>query len=207
MTQEQEKFNYIKTYKDYDVVGKDVDYKVFVDHGPKEVVLQYEESDSSMDWVNNLLFIPCPLKLDDKIVWTTLGYARSYKSTGNKPVDEFCKTIQQYPDYKVVIRGWSFGSAMAKITARHYVIRTLHMIDELTTFGDVKCWLNPFYSVKKHCNRIREYVCSNDMVTWCVPFYWRDTTCRVGDRFSIRKLFNTSYYHQHYDEYDYTKYE
>lgn len=207
MTQEQEKFYYIKTYSDYDVVGDDIDYKVFVDHGPKEVVIQFEESDSKQDWINNLLFIPFPLKLDNKIVWTTLGYARAYKSANNALINEFCRIIEENPGYKVVIRGWSFGSAMAKILARHYVIRTLHDIDELTTFGDVKCWLNPFYSVAKHCHRIREYAYINDMVTWCVPFFWRDTTCHVGGRFSIKKLFNTEYNHTHYEEYDYSKYE
>lgn len=203
MTEEQEKFHYIKTYSDYDVVGDDIDYKVFVEHGPKEVVLQFEESDSRNDWVNNLLFIPWPVKLGNKVAWTTLGYARAYKSTENKPLIEFVNMIVKYPDYKTVIRGWSFGSAMSKLTARHYYNLTLRSLDELTTFGDVKCWLNPFFRNK--AVRLREYVTKNDFVTWCVPFYHRDKTCKVGEKFSFKKIFKTEYYHTHYEEYDYSE--
>ena len=98
---------------------------------------------------------------------------------------------------------------MAKITARHFVIRTGGevLIDELTTFGDVRCWANPFFSLKKHCKRIREYVTSNDMVTWCVPFYSRDVTCKVGDKFSLKRLRYSEDYHTHYEDYDYSKWE
>lgn len=207
MTQEQQKFYDIKTYSDYDVVGFDVDYKVFVNHGDKEVVIQFEESDSKLDWINNILFFPFPLLLDKKLVWTTLGYSIAYASTNNKPMNEFCSMVITYFNYKVVIRGWSFGSAMAKIFARHFVIRTGRRIDELTTFGDVKCWLNPFYSVSKYCSKIRNYVCRNDLVTMCVPFFWRDKTCCVGDKFSFKKILNSGYYHQNYEKYDYSKYE
>ena len=114
MTKEQEKFSYIKNYKDYDVVGDDIDFKVFADCGPKEVVLQFEESDSQNDWVNNLLFIPWPVKLGNKTAWTTLGYARAYKSAEDIPVQELLKEIVSHPDFKAVIRGWSFGSCILK---------------------------------------------------------------------------------------------
>ena len=35
----------------------------------------------------------------------------------------------------------------------------------------------------------------------------RDRKCKVGRRFSLKEIFNTEYYHTHYDEYDYSKYE
>lgn len=233
MTLEQEKFNYIKHYTDYDVVGEDVGYKVFVDHGPKEVVLQFQESNSREDWKHNFQFLPWPLKLTGngiklgskgakdkgKIVWTTRGYACAYKSTKNKPVTELLEEAAHHLDYKICIRGWSFGSAMAKIAARHIISffkgiklaytknEQQYYIDELTTYGDVKCWANPFYSAKKDCRRIREYVTANDLVTWAVPFYRRDVKCKVGPRFSLRGIIDTEYNHTHYEEYDYTKYE
>lgn len=205
MTKEQEKFSYIKNYKDYDVVGDDIDFKVFADCGPKKVVLQFEESDSRNDWINNILFIPWPVRLGNKTAWTTLGYARAYKSTHDIPFQELLKEIIKHPDFKVVIRGWSFGSVMAKLSARHYFNLTQKGVDELTTFGDVKCWLNPFY--KNKAERLREYVTPNDFITWCVPFYHRDKKCKVGRRFSLKEIFKSEYYHTHYDEYDYSKYE
>ena len=226
MTPEQEKFYYIKTYTDWDTVGEDVDYKVYIDHGPKEIVLQFKESDSRTDWKHNFQFLPWPLKLTGngiklgskgakdkgKIVWTTRGYACAYKSTQGKPVQELLEEAAHHLDYKICIRGWSFGSAMAKIAARHIIILYHHLhpeytIDELTTYGDVKCWANPFYSAKKDCRRIREYVTANDLVTWAVPFYRRDVKCKVGPRFSICRLLQTEYNHTHYEEYDYSKYE
>lgn len=206
MTKEQQKFYSIKHFSDYDVVGDDIDYKVIVNDDTREIILQYEESDSRNDWVNNLLFIPWPLDLGGgTTVWTTLGFARAYKSTNGKPLLEFLNAYKNNIDYKLIIRGWSFGSAMAKITARHLACTTAIEIDELTTFGDVKCWLNPFF--KNKAKRLREYVTANDFVTWCVPFYHRDKKCKVGRKFSLKEIFNTEYYHTHYEDYDYTRYE
>ena len=207
MTEEQKKFYCIKYTYDYEVIGRDLDYKIMVNDETKQVIIQFEETDSKEDWVNNYLFIPWPLKLDNKIVWTTLGYARVYKSAKDIPFNDFYKQIQEHPDYQIVIWGWSFGSAMAKIVARHFSIRTNGkvLIDELTTFGDVKCWYNPFYSVKKNCKKIREYVQSNDMITWCIPICRRDINCRVGDRFDLRKLKNSENYHISYENCDYSE--
>lgn len=211
MTAEQQKFVDIKKTTDYKEIGDDLDYKVYVDHEKKEVVLLFEETDSDRDWQNNFSILPWPLKLDNKTVWTTHGYARIYASGDNIPLNEFLSECMKlkYIEYKKVIRGFSLGSAMAKIAARHFLIRTQNAveIDELTTYGDVKCWLNPFYSSKKHCKRIREYAYVNDAITWCVPFYRRDVKCKVGPRFSLRSLFKTAYNHEHYEEYDYTKWE
>lgn len=212
MTPEQEKFFDIKNTTDYKKAGDDVDYKVFVDHDKQEVVLQFRESDSRTDWIHNFQFLPWPLRLDNKIVWTTRGYALAYKSTKDIPMNEFIDAIlyKGMPEYAICIRGWSFGSAMAKIAARHFAILTgykiVHVIDELTTYGDVKCWLNPFYKFTQ-AKRLREYVTPNDGVTFCVPFYRRDKKCKVGPKFSIKELFRSEYYHMHYEEYDYSKYE
>ena len=205
MTPEQQKFYDIKHTKDYKTIGDDVDYKVYADHEKKEAVLQFEESDSHQDWLNNLLFIPWPVKLEGhKIAWTTLGYARAYKSTQKEPVIELLRTYIDNPGYKLCIRGWSFGSAMAKISARH-LESTTYTPDELTTYGDVKCWLNPFYKTK--AKRAREYVTPNDAVTWCVPFFHRDKKCTVGPRLSIKEILHSDRYHQNYEEYDYSKWE
>lgn len=204
MTPEQQKFYDIKNTTDYKVVGDDIDYKVFVDHEKKEVVLQFEESDSRQDWKNNLLFFPWPLKLCRRYVWTTYGYAKAYKSAHSVPTVLLLTTWEKNYDYKICVRGWSFGSAMAKIATRHLELAGW-TVDELTTFGDVKCWINPFY--KTGTKHVREYVTPNDGVTWCVPFFHRDHKCKVGPKFSIRELFNSEYYHTHYDEYDYSKWE
>lgn len=209
MSPEQKKFYLLKKTRDYEVIGKDLDYKIMVNDETKEVIIQFEESDSDEDWKNNYLFFPWPLKLDNKIVWTTYGYAKVYKSAKNIPFNDFYKAIEEHPDYKVIIWGWSIGSAMAKITARHFEIRTQgkRQIDELTTWGDVKCWYNLFYSVKKRCNHIREYVTPNDIVTWCIPICRRDVKNKVGDKYSPKKSLQSEYYHLNYQEYDYSKYE
>jgi hypothetical protein len=94
---------------------------------------------------------------------------------------------------------------MAKITDRNMEIYSLYPVDELTTFGDVKCWVNPFY--KSKARMVHEYTTSNDTVTWCVPFYFRDKKCKVGPKFSIREMFRSEYYHTHYEDFDYTEYE
>lgn len=208
-SREQELFYTIKYTRDYTKIGYDLDYKITVDDEKKEITILFEESESDEDWKNNCFVWPWPLKLDEKIIWTTYGYAKIYKSAQDIPFNEFYRCIEENPDYKIIIRGWSLGSAMAKIIARHLCIRTKGaiQIDEFTTFGDVKCWLNPFYSLKNHCKRIREYVNSNDLVTWCIPFYRRDVKNRVGDNFSIKRACQSEYHHTHYEECDFSKWE
>ena len=143
--------------------------------------------------------------LGGKPAWTTLGYARAYKSAGNKPVMDFIDAIMEAPaEYHTAIRGWSFGSAMAKMAARH-LDNMGFWYHELTTYGDVKCWLNPCYKAKGET--VREYVTPNDIITYCVPFYSRDVRCKVGPRFSLREIFKPNYYHAHYEDYDYTIWE
>ena len=208
MTKEQQKFYDIKHTTDYIEIGDDLDYKVYADHENKEVVLLFEETDSDRDWQNNFSFLPWPLKLDNKTIWTTHGYSRIYSSGCNKPIDDFTCTVLQYPNYKKVIRGFSLGSAIAKIAARHFIIRFPDArIDELTTYGDVKCWFNLFYSLKDKVERLREYVTANDAVTWFHLFYRRDTKNKVGPKFRIKEVFKSEWYHTHYEEYDYTKWE
>ena len=135
MTTEQEKFFEIKTYHSYKKIGDDLDYAVIV--SDNSVILQFQESISKTDWKNNFSFLPCRLKICDKHIWTTKGYARAYSDI---PIDEFKRACEEFPEYTRIIRGWSFGSAMAKIASVHFT-QDGKKLDELTTFGDVKCFL------------------------------------------------------------------
>ena len=207
MTKEQQKFHDIMNTSDYDIAGHDVDYKVYVDEQKKQCVLQFKGSDSNLDWLFNLLIIPVPLILDchykKKIVWTTLGYAIAYKSAKNIPVNQFIEMFKK-TGYTRCIRGFSFGSAMAKIAA-HHLESMGYLVDELTTFGDVKCWLNPWH--KQDATYVHEYVTPNDGVTLFVLLFSRDKKCKVGPKFSLKEFFNSSWYHASYDTYDYSNYE
>lgn len=206
---EQQKFFDIKNTRDYKEIGDYLDFKITVDDEAKEIIVLYEESIDEEDYKNQTLFFPWPLKLDNKTIWTTYGYAKIYKSSRNIPIDILTREWQEHPDYKLIMRGWSLGSVMAKITARHFLMRAPEgtMIDELTTFGDIKCWFNPFYSLKKNCKKIREYTNINDVITWCFLFYRRDVKCRVGGRLNFIKLFDCEYIHTHYEECDFSKWE
>ncbi len=214
MTKYQKLFDDIKHTGGYKTVGEDIDYKVSVDSERQEIILQFQESKGSgikphNDWWHNFAFIPFPLRLENKIVWTTLGYACAYKSAKNIPMNEFLDNCERYPKYKKIIRGRSFGSVMTKIAVRHYHIKTKKMLDEELTYGDVKVWLNPFVRwLADNWVFIRhEFTSDNDIVTWCVPFYHRTRKCDVGGKFTLKKLLKTAYNHQHYEEYNYVRYE
>lgn len=217
MTKFQQMFYDIKNTRDYKTVGEDIDYKVVVDFEQRKVILQWEESKGTdkkhfwhSDWFHNLLFIPWILFLDGHPVITTMGYACAYASAKNIPMDEFCSMVDLHPDFQTEIRGWSFGSAMSKIAVRHYYIRRRRPVTNKYTYGDVKVWFNPFIrwlSKKWVAYENFEFVTPNDFVTYCVPFYHRTNKCKVGEKFSFKKIFKTEYYHTHYEEYDYSKYE
>lgn len=209
MTKYQQIFHDIKKSSGYTTIGHDVDYKVFAEEEGREVVLQFEESRQIHDWLHNLLFIPCPLFLDGHVVLTTLGYAISYASCRNEPLDRLDDAISLNPGCRVKVQGWSYGSAMAKIAVRHFYIRHKIPVDEELTYGDVLVWLNPFvrWLARKWSVACHEFTCINDLVTWCVPLYHRTRKCMVGSRLNLKSLLNTEYNHTHYEEYDYTKFE
>ena len=74
-------------------------------------------------------------------------------------------------------------------------------------FKPSKCWLNPFFSLKKDCVKIREYTNINDVITWLFLFYRRDVKNRVGGKLKFKKLFDCEYVHTHYEECDFSKWE
>lgn len=218
MTKEQQRFYDLKHYTNYKEVGGNIDYAVIVDDENKKVILQYEESENydpkkkffHQDWVQNFLFIPWPLKLDDTIIWTTLGYSLAYSSTKNICFNEWLIECDKHPGYAKVIQGYSFGSAMSKITSRHYKIRFGSKVKDLHTWGDVKCFFNPFLKAEDFAEECALYCCPNDGVTKCVPFFHRFKGGKksVGQKFNLLKmLFHTPEYHADYDKYDYSKYE
>lgn len=209
MTKYQKIFYDIKNTRDYKKVGDDIDYKVIVDKEAKEVILQFEESMTRQDWKHNLMFVPWILDLGGHKVITTHGYAKAYESADCIPIKEFFNECIKHKNYRTVIRGWSFGSAMAKIAVRHLYYITRRSTDVLVTYGDVKCWLNPFTcrQAGKWVKERHEFACINDLVTWCVPFYSRTAKCRVGGKFSLKRAINTGYEHTHYEEFDYSEYE
>lgn len=218
MTPEQQRFYDVKHYSDYSTVGGNIDYAVIIDDQNKKVILQYEESENydpkkpffHQDWVQNFLFIPWFIKLNGKIVWTTLGYAIAYNSTKNIPIMKWLDECNARPTYKKVIQGYSFGSAMSKLTAIHHTILTGEQVDELWTWGDVQCLLNPFKKWQDYAIACMCYACPNDGVTHCVPFFsrfWKSKR-KVGPNFNLFKmLFHTPDYHADYDLYDYSEYE
>lgn len=219
MTKEQQRFYDVKHYSDYTTVGGNIDFAIIIDDSEKKVILQFEESENfdphkkdffHQDWVENFLFIPWLVKLDNKHIWTTLGYAMGYKSTQDIPINAWFKECLKRPDYMRVIQGYSFGSAMAKLSAIHHKIRTGEKVAELWTWGDVKCLLNPFKKWQNYAEKCQCYACPNDGVTRCVPFFSRfwNSKRKVGPSFNLFKmLFHTSDYHADYDLYDYSKYE
>lgn len=214
MTYFQQLFYDIKKTNDYLTVGEDVQYKVTVDDKNCEVILQFEESRKidkffHSDWFHNLAAFPWILWLDKTPVLTTFGFACAYKSTQNIPIDEFIEACKAHPNYAWKIRGWSFGSAMTQIATRHHYIRRKMSTDDELTYGTVKVWFNPFikFFAKKWRKTAHNFVCINDLVTWCVPFCHSNGKDRVGGKFSLKKLFNTEHNHNYYEEYDYARFE
>ena len=218
MTKEQQRFYDLKHYSAYTEIGGNIDYAIIIDDQSQSVILQYEESESlnfnkpffHQDWVQNFLFIPWPLKLSGKTIWTTLGYAIAYKSTNDECINKWLVECAARPHYKRVVQGYSFGSAMAKITARHYKVMTGKKVSDLHTWGDVKCFLNPFLKASDYAEEFALYCCPNDGVTKCVPFFhrFRGGKRSVGPKFNLfQMLFHTPAYHAEYDKYDYSEWE
>lgn len=169
----------------YTKSGKDVDWKIVVNDGTREVILVFEGSTTWRDWLANFDFPVRPYKKQQNTLWAHRGWAGRWKGCN----DEVCAAVWRYEhdimdrDYSLTIVGHSYGGAVAQLAAEDIFFR--HGIRaRLVTFGSPR----PLFGRKtaRHVESClvsaRQWLHANDMVGAMPPLpgYRRVSTTRIG---------------------------
>lgn len=188
---------------EYKKSGNDVDWAVRVDTQKKTVMLLFQQLHGKTDWKTNFDFPVKPYKKQQNILWLHRGWAKAWKSCNDEVMAALISAVKAYPDYGVMICGWSYGGAMSLIAAEDFHFRT-GVKPCVVTFGAPK----PLWG-----RRTREYVASccavtlqyshaNDIVCSMppLPLYRRVGTKRLGKFNFFKWLFGAGKWHQCYGD-------
>lgn len=203
----KELFIYLKQKKDYIQTGLNIDFAIEINTKNKENRLIFKETDSTMNWIENLAFLPMILPIGSKKLIVPRGFGLAYLSANETVIPLFIEACKKNPDFKILICGWSFGSVMSIYSMIDFYERT-NKKPYVQTFGRVKCIypisqffdLSIFEKIEYSAEKIEEFANINDFVCWCNPFARAIKTVWVKDKFSLKKLFNTAYTHCNYQE-------
>lgn len=180
---------------DYIHTASDIDY-TFLEDGQLLYML-FQETRSKHDWKINFDF---PARMYKNMI-IHRGYAEAFKQEKEELWQELKAKLETGKYTNVQIAAWSKGSAEAILMAEEYYFQTGKKA-YVTTYGGPKIAYT--LRTRNYLRRImfiKEYVQINDFVTWVIPFCHRLNKKKVGEKFNIKKLFNTAYYHCNYDLY------
>lgn len=199
-----------KTVKYGKVLKHKANYCVKYDDSRDIIQIYFEDTDGTVDWIDNLTF-PSKyyksFKYNGKsiVLRTHRAWGRMYKAMKHQVREDFSCIFEDHPKSEVEIIGWSLGSGQAQLCAQdlfyNYGIKS-HVI----TFGSVK----PFFTFSK---KVKEYLkdcyidsynfaCNNDIVTYMPPFsgFMMFNRIKVSlDKFNFFRLFKPMKYHTCYD--------
>ncbi len=84
----------------------DTEYSFKVDDDNKTLIIAFQGSTSKTDWLLNFFYFKIPYKNMKKVFFVHSGFLIRWKSVR----DEVLKKIKAYPNYRIMLRGFSQGS-------------------------------------------------------------------------------------------------
>lgn len=191
------------THRVFKEAGDCVNYMIRTIIEEKTIYLMFEESDGKRDWQVNFNFPVKPYKKQESVLYAATGWSNAYKSCNDEIQADVKKACDMFPDFKVVITGWSYGGAMAVLAAEDFYFRNKRK-PELITFGAPKVLFGEKSKqyVAACCEPILQYANYNDIVSYLppFPFYTHLEKVSIGEAFNPIKLLNPKKYHTNYDD-------
>lgn len=203
----QKLFNQIKK-SEYKKTGDEVDFCIQVNSKGKLIKLLFEESQSKRDWQNNFNFPVKIYKNQKSKLLAHRGFGNAYKSANDVIMNELEGYIKQFPDFNVLISGWSLGGAMAVLAAEDFYFR-FHKKAMLITYGAPKVLFGKKCKcyVLGCCSSVIQFADNNDIVPLLPPFPGNKQVSlkHVGDKFSFKKIVKPQIYHCSYGDFELTE--
>lgn len=196
----QKLFNQIKK-SEYKKTGDEVDFCIQVNSKGKLIKLLFEESQSKRDWQNNFNFPVKIYKNQKSKLLAHRGFGNAYKSANDVIMNELEGYIKQFPDFNVLISGWSLGGAMAVLAAEDFYFRFKKQATLITYGAPKTLWGKKSQDYLRACVKDAvQFGNNNDIVTYLPPFpgYHHVNIHRCGEKFSLKKIFRSDVYHCNY---------
>lgn len=196
----QKLFNQIKK-SEYKKTGDEVDYCIQVNAKGKFIKLLFEESQGKRDWQNNFNFPVKIYKNQKSKLLAHRGFGNAYKSANDVIMNELEGYIKQFPDFNVVIAGWSHGGALAVLAAEDFYFRFKKQATLITYGAPKTLWGKKSQDYLRACVKDAvQFGNNNDIVTYLPPFpgYHHVNIHRCGEKFSLKKIFRSDVYHCNY---------
>lgn len=193
-------FNHI-WQTNYNKSGFDLDWKVEVDNFEKTVRLLFCPSNSTKDWIINILgFLP----IFNFPFFYCMGWKKVFDGCKTQIFEELIRAINEHKSYMVEISGHSYGGAISVIAGIELCKET-KIKANIITFGApnplIGLWSK--YVSRLYLGKVTQYAHWSDIVTYCPPLlgYHDVKNIRLG-KFSFKGLFDPYKYHLIYDKED-----
>lgn len=201
---------------DYIHTGLSADFSVSL--YKKEIYVMFEKSDGSIDWINNILFIPVFVALP--FIWPVslfckkyrglakywnvhLGIALVWLSMKGMVLNTVRDLHKDHLDYRIVVCGWSHGGGHSQLCARE-IYKELGTKPLLMTFGSLRVFFG-----KKGKNSLLKSVDQESMqfengsdIVPSLPGrllgYRLPNRVHIGEPFNIFNIVSTAKYHCDY---------
>ncbi|NLL99997.1 MAG: hypothetical protein GX220_00885 [Treponema sp.] len=185
----------------YITVGDDVQYYIETDKKNKRIYLIFQETKSKRDWQNNFNFASKLYKKQTSIMRVHRGFGNAWKSCNDEIMKNYIAECNLVKKYQPTIIGWSYGGAITQLACEDFFYRTKQKCD-VVTFGSPKIFGNNKSKMYVYscCKSVTQYADNNDIITYCVPYMKDLNTFYLGEKFSLRKIFNPHFYHKRYGD-------
>ncbi len=144
-----ELFRYLEHKSDYVTLPGNFQYKVEVNDADRRIYCFFEETQQKSDWLTNISAIPKHWAYG--LWWVHGGYRKVWNRHKFAVLGDVKKAVTEHKDYEVCFCGWSYGGAIALLSAvRWYEDGNRPPL--LITFGAPKVALgNETAKYFKHC--------------------------------------------------------
>lgn len=187
----KELFCVIQNSRDWqtDDKGKDLQYKIMLNHEERRVYILVEETKTRKDWFYNFLFLPFPFRLK-KGTWLIVHSGWLYLS---KTLFECVKkTILYTPElnraffggYEVLFSGWSAGVPLVELLAARFCKAKLVEKPLLVGFASpAYCYgKKTAATIKGLFSEYLNYLWYNDWIKYVVPLCKRNVRGDVFEK-------------------------
>ena len=150
----------------------------------------------------NFLFFIIPQIRRWYVYFAALGWQGAFNSCRDILMNEVLTAMNNFPDYKVVCCGHSYGGAGSVLVGIEVFFASGRKPD-LITFGAPKplVFIMSKLISRLFFNEVKQYAHKCDIVTYLPPLpgYWNIKVIRLG-KFSLKGLFQPDIYHQCYGD-------
>jgi len=105
----------------YITVGQNLDYQIYPDLENRVCYVLFQQTSGFRDWLANLRFLPRTKPFEKYCdVWVHGGHLRVWRSGADRVLSDMLDCEKSYPNFEIVVAGFSKGASMALLCAMDF---------------------------------------------------------------------------------------